>query len=269
MSRSFSTAYGNSDKRFGHKDYYEAKRQGASDQEILSWLDRNTHLLGPGNRKGGKGGLHDQIASAAAASVAHSNSNNQELTDLKAAAKLHDQKIADYDKRITDYDKKILDKDTEISGYKIKVEDLTGKYEDALSTSNQYAKERDDYQKQFREASDKYEQEKLTADRYREESVNYQLQGMRAGATAGGGNQTSQMTGSLSSGKTGYSSDENKVSDLAESMKGQGGLTDSVLSRGGSVVQQLNTGRRGPAAGGQRQMQSSAGTGSYYASRFR
>ena len=54
----------------------------------------------------------------------------------------------------------------------IKVEDLTGKYEDALSTSNQYAKERDDYQKaavslplKQNLLSDKYEQEKLTADR--------------------------------------------------------------------------------------------------------
>ena len=238
MSRSFSTAYGNSDKRFGHKDYYEAKRQGASDQEILSWLDRNTHLLYEGNRKGGKGGLHDQIASAAAASAAHSSNNNQELTDLRAQSKLHDSKIADYDKRIAEYDKKILDKDTAISGYKLQVDDLTGKYKDALATSTQYAQERDDYAKQFRDASDKYEQEKLTADQYREEAVLHQLQGLRGGATAGGGNQTSQMTGSLSTGRSGYSSDENKVSDLAESMKSQGGLTDSVLSRGGSVVQQ-------------------------------
>ena len=76
------------------------------------------------------------------------------------------------------------------------------------------------------------------------------------------------MQGTLASGRTGYSSESRDISDLAESMRSQGGLTDSVLSREGPVVQQLSVGQRG-GSGGQRQMRSSAGSGSYYASRFR
>ncbi len=128
--------------------------------------------------------------------------------------------------------------------------------------------ERDDYASKFREASQNYEASKAEADRYREEAVGQQLRGVRAGSTAGGANQTNQMRGSLASGRTGYSSDRDEITELAESMRSQGGLTDSVLSREGPVVQQLASGS-GSSSGGQRQLTNRAGTGSYYASRFR
>ena len=187
-----------------------------------------------------------------------------------AAAQYRDQ-IQGLNDQISNFNTRISDYDTQIAGYRTKVDDLTGQYNTAIEERDQNAADRDDFQRQFREASDRYEQEKITADRYREEAISNQLRAVRSGATAGAGGQQQQMRGSLSSGKTGYSSDDKDISDLAESMKAQGGLTDSVLSREGPVVQQLSGGGSGgrTSSGNQRNPRGSAGTGSYYASRFR
>lgn len=187
-----------------------------------------------------------------------------------ASAQYRDQ-IQGLNDQISNFNTRIADYDTQISGYKTKVTDLTGQYNTAIEERDQNAADRDDFQRQFREASDRYEQEKLTADRYREEAISNQLRAVRSGATAGAGGQQQVQRGSLSSGRTGYSGDDKDISDLAESMKAQGGLTDSVLSREGPVVQQLSGGGGGgrTSSGNQRNPRNSAGTGSYYASRFR
>ena len=188
-----------------------------------------------------------------------------------ASAQYRDQ-IQGLNDQISNFNTRIADYDTQISGYKTKVTDLTGQYNTAIEERDQNAADRDEFQRQFREASDRYEQEKLTADRYREEAISNQLRAVRSGATAGAGGQQQVQRGSLSSGRTGYSSDDKDISDLAESMKAQGGLTDSVLSREGPVVQQLSGGGGGggrTSGGNQRTPRNSAGTGSYYASRFR
>ena len=91
---------------------------------------------------------------------------------------------------------------------------------------------------------------------------------MRSGSTVGGANQTQNLTGGLASGRTGYSSDEGDISKLAESMRAQGGLTDSVLSREGPVVQQLTRGGGQAGKSAAKGTSSAAGTGSYYSSRF-
>ena len=80
--------------------------------------------------------------------------------------------------------------------------DLTGQYNTAIEERDQNAADRDEFQRQFREASDRYEQEKLTADRYREEAISNQLRAVRSGATAGAGGQQQVQRGSLSSGRT-------------------------------------------------------------------
>ena len=59
-AQQFSTQYGNSAERFGHKDYYAARAGGASDADILKQLDANPDSLYGGNAKG-SGGLYDQI----------------------------------------------------------------------------------------------------------------------------------------------------------------------------------------------------------------
>ena len=148
--------------------------------------------------------------------------------------------------------------------------DLTGQYNTAIEERDQNAADRDEFQRQFREASDRYEQEKLTADRYREEAISNQLRAVRSGATAGAGGQQQVQRGSLSSGRTGYSGDDKDISDLAESMKAQGRQTDSDHSRQAPELHQQSGGRGGgrTSSGNQRNPRNSAGTGSYYAHVF-
>ena len=157
----------------------------------------------------------------------------------------------------------------QLEGYKTQVEDLSGQYQSALQEAQDNATTRDQYLAQFQDATAKYEAEKATADQYREEAVGQQLRAVRAGQAGPSGSQTDQMRGSLASGRTGYSSDARDINDLAESMRAQGGLTDSVLNRQGPVVQELSGGSGGNSVGGQRKPTNNAGTGSYYSSRFR
>ena len=59
--RTFSTQYGNNPSMFGHKDYYEARNQGGTDLQILSFLEKNPNLLYSGNKKGVSTGLFEQL----------------------------------------------------------------------------------------------------------------------------------------------------------------------------------------------------------------
>lgn len=260
----FSNQYGASDEFFGHADYHEAKKQGASDEKILEYLQSNPQVLRGGNVKG-KGGLYDEVASSAQSS---SSAYQGQIDDYQGRISEYENTISGLRNQVSGYDTQISGLTQDIEGFRSRVKDLTGQYNSALKTAEENALARDSFQRQFQDATALYEAEKAEADRYREEAVGQQLRAVRAGQTAGGGNQTDQMRGSLASGKTGYSGDDRDISDLAESMRSQGGLTDSVLSREGPVVQQLNSTQRG-VSGGQRQMSSSAGTGSYYSSRFR
>lgn len=191
-----------------------------------------------------------------------------QLAQYQQAAYNYSGQIDDLNRQLESYKDRVRDFDSQITNYQTQVQGLTGQYNQALQTAQQNAADRDKYLGQFNEATERYETAKAEADRYREEAVGQQLRGVRSGSTAGGANQTSQMRGSLASGKTGYSSEESTVSDLADSLRGQGGLTDSVLNREGAVVEQLNRGATGTTpAGGQRRT-NAAGSGSYYASRF-
>ncbi len=200
--------------------------------------------------------------------------------DLEASPKgvgyrardLLDQDLAreeDYRSKIAGQEAQISGYDSQLSDYQAQVKDLSSQYSNALQQAQEIAATRDQYLSQFQDATAKYEAEKQAADQYREEAVGQQLRAVRAGQAGPSGSQTDQMRGSLASGRTGYSSDSRDISALAESMKAQGGLTDSVLNRQGPVVQELSSGSGGSSSGGQRKSINNAGTGSYYASRFR
>lgn len=176
--------------------------------------------------------------------------------------------IDDLNRRIGNYDSEISDLKSSLDDYQDKISGLTTQYNQALTTAQQNAADRDMFENKFKDATSQFEAAQAEAQRYREEAVGQQLRAVRSGSTAGGANQTSQMQGSLATGKTGYSSADGAISDLAESMRGQGGLTDSVLSREGPVVQQLSRGSRGSGRSSSSAANASAGTGSYYASRF-
>lgn len=191
-----------------------------------------------------------------------------QISQYQQAAYQSQSQLAGLQQQIESYKDRVRDFDSRISGYESQVQTLTGQYNQALSTAQKNAADRDKYLGQFNEATEKWEAAKAEADRYREEAVGQQLRAVRSGSTAGGANQTSQMRGSLASGRTGYSSDESDISDLAESMKGQGGLTDSVLNREGAVVEQLQSAGSNRSPGGGQRRTNPAGSGSYYASRF-
>lgn len=187
----------------------------------------------------------------------------------RSVARDYSGEIERYKSQIGDYENRIQGFNDQISNYTNQVNTLTGQYQNALETAEANAKARDQFESQFNKASADFEAARAEADQYREEAVGQQLRAVRSGSTVGGANQSQNLTGGLASGRTGYSSDEGDISKLAESMRAQGGLTDSVLGREGPVVQQL---ARGPAQAGKsasKGSSSSAGTGSYYASRFR
>lgn len=191
-----------------------------------------------------------------------------QISEYQQTQSNYNNQLASLNQQIESYKDRVRDFDSKISGYESQVQSLTGQYNQALSTAQKNAADRDKYLGQFNEATEKWEAAQAEADRYREEAVGQQLRAVRSGSTAGGANQTSQMRGSLASGRTGYSSDESDISDLAESMKGQGGLTDSVLNREGAVVEQLNNRGSNRSPGGGQRRTNPAGSGSYYASRF-
>lgn len=194
--------------------------------------------------------------------------NVTENRTYREEASGYKSQIDDLNKRIGNYDREISDLKSSLDDYQDKISGLTTQYNQALTTAQQNAADRDMFENKFKDATIQFETAQAEAQRYKEEAVGQQLRAVRSGSTAGGANQTSQMQGSLATGKTGYSSADGAISDLAESMRGQGGLTDSVLSREGPVVQQLSRGSRGSGRSSSSAANASAGTGSYYASRF-
>ena len=177
----------------------------------------------------------------------------------------------EYKGEIDTYKSQIEGYQGDINRYKTDFSNLTSQYQEALRGNQDLVTARNEAEAKFREQTAAYEAAKSEADRYREAQVGAQLSGLRGGATAGGGNQTSYGGGSLASGRTGYtSSSQDSDRGLADYIREQGGATDSVLNREGPVVQLIGRGQQGSgAASGQpKRMTSGAGSGSYYASRF-
>tara|TARA_B100000085_G_scaffold205297_3_gene188880 strand:- start:2739 stop:3665 length:927 start_codon:yes stop_codon:yes gene_type:complete len=158
-------------------------------------------------------------------------------------------------------------------GYETNFNRLSGLYDDVVSGNTTLTTERDDALKKLETQAAVLEEAQAERDRYREQSVNQQLAGIRGGATSGGANQSSYASsGSLASGRVGYSSarEQSRDKELADYFMQEGGATDSVLDRG-PVVELIDrqTGRGASSSGGRsRSMTTGAGTGSYYASRF-
>jgi len=58
--------FSESDKYFGHADYYHHKQQGMTAQELLNWVGQNFDKFSPGtNNQPGGGGLYDQMVADA------------------------------------------------------------------------------------------------------------------------------------------------------------------------------------------------------------
>jgi len=158
-------------------------------------------------------------------------------------------------------------------GYETDFKRLEGLYDSVVSGNTTLTTERNDALKKLETQAAVLEEAQAERDKYREQSVNQQLSGIRGGATSGGANQSSYASsGSLASGRVGYSSarEQSRDKELADYFMQEGGATDSVLDRG-PVVELIDrqTGRGVSSSGGRsRSMTTGAGTGSYYASRF-
>ena len=226
---------------------------------------------GPNTGGGGYGGGGSNPYEGAYTSLVDQYNNLYEnYTNAQNNAQ---NQIDRYQSTINDYRNQISGFQSQLSNYQGQVSNLQTQYQGALAENATISKERDDYEKKFGEQSALYEQARAEADTYREQAVGRQLSGLRSGASSGGANQTSYAGGgSLTSGRSGYrSSARDQDKEIADYVIEQGGITDSVLSREGPVVQMMDKDRRGPARGTPSQIRdrtSNAGTGSYYASRF-
>jgi len=158
----------------------------------------------------------------------------------------------------------------QLNSYQSQVSSLTSQYQSQLQATEAAQKSADEFQSKFQKASTDYELAKQEADTYREQAVGQQLRAIRSGATATGGNERTGAVGGLTGGRQAFSSDSGE-SDVTKAAKAEGGLTDSVLSNKGPVVERMNTAdqrqtasRRAPNSG----LARGAGPSSDYASRF-
>lgn len=171
----------------------------------------------------------------------------------------------------------------QLNNYSNQINSLTSQYNNALqqsqlfqqqatqwqTTAGEYGKQRDDWmtkasdwESQFKTKSSEYEAARAEADRYREEAVGRQLAGLRGGMTQAGGGYAARDA-NIASGRTAYRPGQE---DSAVKIEKNISATDSVLAKKGPVVQAIRTAsqaRQAPQSAPQ------AGTGSYYASRFR
>ena len=256
----FARTWGDDKPGFGRHSYNDAIAAGYTNQQIQNAI--------AGRRVGTR--AQDMIAAGLA-------SDAQSAQRAADAASGYQSRIRDLEGQIGGYTSQISNLNNSINNYVNQVGTLTNQYNTALNQYNEQVKETervqgeaDEFERQFTEASARADQFQAEADRYREEAVGQQLRAVRSGSTAGGANQSGNMQGSLTSGRTGYSSDKSDIGKVAEILRAQGGLTDSVLNRKGPVVEQLSGGgaNRVSAASDAKKRAVQQGTGSYYATRF-
>ena len=197
------------------------------------------------------GGGYNPYQGAYTSLVDQYNNLYENYTNAQNQAQSAQNAIDRYQSTINDYRNQISGFQNQLSNYQGQVGNLTTQYQSALADNATIKQERDDFEKKFGEQSALYEQARAEADTYREQAVGRQLSGLRSGASAGGANQTSYAGGgNLSSGRSGYrSSTRDQDKEIADYVIEQGGITDSVLSREGPVVQMMDRDRRGRAQG--------------------
>lgn len=247
----FARTWNDGDRGFGRHSYADAISAGYTPAQIAASV--------AGHRVGQR--AQDMIAAAQPAySRGESSGRSSARDDYQGIIDGLNNQISGYTNQISGLNNRIND-------YTIQVNDLTNKYDDALVTIDEVETARDKFESDLIKRTGEYEAARAEADRYREEAVGQQLRAVRSGSTVGGANQSQQMQGSLAGGRTGYSSDSGSdVGKIAELLRAQGGLTDSVLNRKGPVVEQL--GGTPQASSDAKRRSPDAGTGSYYASRF-
>ena len=235
---------------FGLKSYQRARAAGLNPKQIAA-------AIGPSGMPMGwraRDAIIRDTASQAEGLKQQRNAAQDEAAKLRG----------EYEGRIRDFESRLED-------YKGQVSTLTDQYQGALQQSQEYQQSAADFEDKFNRRTTEFEAARQEANRYREEAVGQQLRAIRSGATTGGRQQTTSGIGDLSGGDARFQ-DSGDDSAITKAAKAEGGLTDSVLSRKGPVVERMQTAQRrqtapsgAPSAG----LSSGRGAAGYYASRFR
>ena len=143
--RSFSTSRGNS-SLFGHKDYHHALSTGASDKEILAFLDANQNLLYSGNKRGA-GGLYDEIKARIPTDPGlkvdprignleqQLQASNQQLANFQS---LYNQSAKTYQTNLDSLQGAVQSYQGQISGYQNQISNLDKRLTEQAAKANQF-----------------------------------------------------------------------------------------------------------------------------------
>lgn len=163
MSLQISSRYGNSPDYFGRADYIENRLQGATDDQILSFLNNNRSVLLERNRQGQADGLYEQILSNRVPDTPNfPEPPTPELTldprigDLKTQLSQSNQKIGAltnaYNASTQSYNDQLKLMQSNIDGYVKQI----GGYQNQINLMDQRLLEQAKNAKQFKKMDTKY-----------------------------------------------------------------------------------------------------------------
>lgn len=144
---------GNSVDRYGHADYEDSIGRGATNQEILDYLDRSPHLLWDRNKKGVQGGLYEHILGRIPKADLKID---PEISDLRNKLSIAETDLAAFKKRYddnqTNYKGQIADLRTNIGNYTSQISN----YQDQIGRLDQRLLEQARKAKQFQNMDTQY-----------------------------------------------------------------------------------------------------------------
>lgn len=171
-----------------------------------------------------------------------------------------------YADQVTGLQSQLQSYQTQVSGLQNQYNNALGQIQTWQGKAGEYQKQASDWEDQFNKRTSEWEAARDEASMYREQAVGQQLRALRSGAAAGGAGSSSGPGGNLTSGRTGYSSADDKAVQIEKNIKAESG----ALQRKGNVVELIRRNVSPSAGSGQAQARggTQAGSGSYYASRF-
>lgn len=186
------------------------------------------------------------------------NTRNQAAASA-AAAQAYANQISGLQSQLKSYQ-------TTISGLQNQYNTALGQIQTWQGKAGEYQKQASDFEERFNKRTEEFEAARDEAARYREQAVGQQLRALRSGAVAGGAGSSSGPSGDLTSGRTGYSSADDKAVEIEKNIKAESG----ALDRKGNIVELIRRNTSPSASSNQAQSRAvaQAGSGSYYASRF-
>lgn len=198
---------------------------------------------------------------------------SQEAKDNVRRAQDAQQQLAASNAAAQAYANQVSGLQSQLKSYENQVTGLQNQYTAALGQiqtwqgkAGEYQQQASNWEDQFNKRTSEWEAARDEAAMYREQAVGQQLRALRSGAAAGGAGSSSGPGGNLTSGRTGYSSADDKAIQIEKNIKAESG----ALQRKGNVVELIRRNASPSAGSSQAKARggTQAGSGSYYASRF-